>query len=87
MIDFLKKIWKWVRTDGLLHIGYAALIFLSLEPFMPWWVAAIITVVLFIIKEIYDRHHGGCAEWHDIICDCIGLAYGIIIFLLKLWLR
>ena len=85
MIDFFKRIWKWIRT--VLHIGYAALIFLSLEAVMPWWLAAIITVVLFVLKEIYDRYHGGSAEWHDIICDCVGLAYGIIIFLLRLWLK
>ena len=87
MKEFFQRIWRWLRSDGLLHIGYAALIFLSLEPFMAWWVAAIITVVLFIIKEIYDRYRGGCAEWHDIICDCIGLAYGIGIYFLELWLR
>lgn len=83
MIAFLKKIWGWVRTDGLLHIETSAMIVLALDAVCPWWIGNIVSATAGIGKEIWDRTHGGSSEWHDIICDAIGIVIADIIILLK----
>lgn len=87
MKNLIKKIWKWMRSDGLLHIACSALIVLTFAAVLPLWAAALIAAVAGVAKEIYDRHNGGVAEWHDIICDAIGIVYGVLIFLVWLWLK
>ncbi len=82
MKTIYQNIKNWIRTDGLLHISCSALIVVFLNNFMPLWCAAIIALAFSIGKEIYDRHHNGTAEIHDIICDGIGIIIGMIICLL-----
>ena len=78
---FFVSIWRWVRTDGLLHIlATYAIVFTFYRP-LAWWVADLIAVGVFVIKELVDLiTKKGTAEWHDVICDVIGLilADGVI---------
>lgn len=89
MKELLKKIWGWVRTDGLLHIETSALIMCLLTPWMAVWLAAIITLGIGVGKEVYDRYTQGSSTMHDIICDVIGIAAGALMavpwFLLATW--
>lgn len=87
MKKFVEKVWKWVRSDGLLHIACSALIVLSFAAFLPIWAAVLIAAIAGVAKEIYDRLNGGVAEWHDILCDAIGIVYGVCVCLLWLWLK
>ena len=82
-MKIIKAIWRWLRTDGLLHITCSALILLALCDVMPLWAAIVITVILGIGKEIYDRHHDGTAELHDLICDAIGIVLGVLIHVFR----
>lgn len=86
MKDFLKKIWAWMRTDGLLHLTCSFVIFVFLCLVMPVWVATLITLWVGVWKEFYDRSNGGVAEWHDILCDAIGVVLGIIFIVLEVWI-
>ena len=70
---------SWIRTDGLLHIETSALITVVLATFAPWWVAAIVALIIGILKELYDREHGGVASWHDVGCDAAGVLIGLFI--------
>lgn len=69
-----------MRTDGLLHVETSALLFMLFAK-LSVMVAVLICLVLGIMKELYDKYSGkGLAEWHDIWCDLIGIAAGIIIW-------
>jgi len=85
ILAFLKSVWKWIRTDGLLHISIAALIVCAFGWIRPVWIPALISLISCIAKEIYDYLHPDkhTAEWHDVICDLIGIAGGVIIVLLN----
>lgn len=94
-MEWLKKLWSWVlkgwnwlRTDGLLHLVISALIVVLFGAFLPVWAAVLIAAVAGIAKEIYDRASGkGTAEWHDLICDGIGIVLGVLICLLWILCR
>ena len=73
----LNKIWNWVRVDGLLHIEACVAIVLLVGRFLPWWAACIAGAVAGIAKEIWDIKHG-TPDWHDLVCDLIGIVIGVI---------
>lgn len=77
----MRRIWSWVRRDGLLHIETCALIAVAVGLFAPCWLGALVALAAGIGKEIWDTRHG-VATWHDVICDLIGVAIGTIITLL-----
>ena len=71
---FFEGVWRWVRVDGLLHILAVYAIVLTFCGPLSWWVADLIAVGVFIIKELVDLiSKKGTAEWHDVLCDLIGL--------------
>lgn len=75
------KIWDWVRRDGLLHIESCALITVVFGLFLPWWGACLVAFVAGIGKELWDTKHG-VANWHDVICDIIGVVAGAVLVFL-----
>lgn len=78
----MRKLWKWIRSDGLLHIESCALLIIAFAAFIPLVWAAGATVVVGICKELWDRKHGGVASWHDVICDLCGVALGVLLVLI-----
>lgn len=79
---------RWVRTDGLLHMLVSALLVVAFGWIRPLWVAPAVAMAIGIAKEIYDKVSGkGTAEWHDIICDIIGIAVGFGLLALNLFIR
>lgn len=79
---FFNTIKNWVRTDGLLHIVVSALICVMLGWINPIWIAPLVTLLIGIGKEIYDKvSKKGTAEWHDLICDIIGIVIGMLCIL------
>lgn len=75
----MRKIYDWIRTDGVLHIAVSALLMIVLGWMKPICVPIILVVCIGVFKEAYDRISGrGTAEWHDLICDAIGIALGIV---------
>ncbi len=84
-IEFLKRAKNWVRTDGLLHILVSAILCVFLGWIRPLWIIPIVVIAIGIAKEVYDRVSGkGMAEWHDVFCDLIGVAVGMIALLINL---
>lgn len=82
--ELITKARSYVRVDGLLHIMASAIILLSLFPFIGYLWSLAITIVAGIAKELYDRFSDGSAEWHDLICDAIGIVYASVVFLISL---
>lgn len=79
------KILNWFGTDGLTHILVSLVLCAVLAVFLPWWAAALITLAIGVAKElIWDRWMGrGTADWHDIICDAVGIVWGVVIEILN----
>lgn len=85
ILHFLSGITRWVRIDGMLHITVSAIICVLLGWLRPLWVAPLITLVIGSGKEIYDKvTEKGTAEWHDIICDVIGIVLGVLCILVNI---
>ena len=72
-----------IGIDGMAHIIVCQNLVMWLSKFTPLWLAIIITVVIFILKEIYDKY---CKKTEfsikDIICECVGLALGVLTLIL-----
>ena len=82
----MKKIWNWVRRDGLLHIETCLVIAVILGLFLPWWwVGVIVSLAAGIGKELWDKKHG-VYDTHDLICDGIGVVLGMLILVIKIYL-
>lgn len=80
--EFVAKARDYVRVDGLLHIMASAIILLSLHTFMGYLWSLAITIVAGITKELHDRFTDGAVEWHDLICDAIGIVYASMVILI-----
>lgn len=77
------KLLSKIGIDGMAHIIVCQNLVMWLFKLMPLWEAVIITVVIFILKEVYDKY---CKKTEfsikDIICDCVGLALGVLTLIL-----
>jgi hypothetical protein len=80
------KLLSKIGIDGMAHIIVCQNLVMWLSKFfgiVPLWEAIIITVVIFVLKEVYDKY---CKKTEfstkDIICDCVGLALGVLTLIL-----
>ncbi len=80
-MKLLKKLWGWIRRDGLLHGESCALLLLVFAMFMPLWAAAVSAAIIGILVELWQKKHKGVASWHDVICDFGGVAFGTIVYI------
>ena len=68
-----------MTIDKYKHIVVSAIIAVTLNLFLPWWGAALITLAIGIGKEVYDKVRGkGYAEWKDLLADLVGILIGIL---------
>ena len=79
------KILNWFGQDGLAHVLVSLILCAVLGVFLPLWAAVLITLAIGVAKElIWDRWMGrGTADWHDIICDAVGIVWGVVIEILN----
>lgn len=79
---WIRRVWGWIRRDGLNHIETSALLVILFSPFMPLWLAAGLALVLGICWELIGKKFGGVANWHDVICDVVGVLLGTVLAML-----
>lgn len=88
MKDFIKTMWSKIRVDGLLHIETSFVLFFFFAKLssliIPSWDKVAMGVILSLLvgvgKEIYDRRTGkGTAEKHDLICDIFGVFIAVLL--------
>ena len=76
-MELIKKIFRWIAVDGLLHFLVCYAMTLALSPIIGFY-ALIPTVVVALAKEAYDYHikKSNNIEQvvHDLICDAAGIA-------------
>ena len=79
ILEFIKKGWAWIATDGLLHFAFSALLILIAFPIIKWW-GLLFALLIGVLKEVYDITVKK-SDWrispHDLICDIVGIAYGL----------
>lgn len=79
----ISKSLSMIGLDGMAHIIVCQNLVMWLSKFTPLWLAIIITIAIFILKEVYDKY---CKKTEfsikDIICDCVGLALGVLTLIL-----
>lgn len=75
----IKNVLNQIRKDDLLHILFSVIIMTVLKLLLPWWIAAILTMFVDILKElIWDKWlKKGTPEWRDIVSDIIGIIIGV----------
>lgn len=87
LLSPLRAFCKYIRTDGLLHICVTALLLLFFGWLKPLWLPNLIVFCIGLLKEIWDAVTGrGTAEWHDVICDVLGLVVGNLYLLMYSWI-
>ena len=70
---------KRLSEDKLKHVVVIAIIAVVLNIFLPWWVAALITLAIGVGKGVYDMVSGkGCSEWEDLAADLVGIMIDIL---------
>lgn len=75
----IKNVLNQIRKDDLLHILVSVIIMTVLKLLLPCWIAAILTMLVGILKElIWDKWlKKGTPEWRDIVSDIIGIIIGV----------
>ena len=68
-----------LTRDKLLHVVVSAALSAVLALVLPWWAAALVTLMVGVAKEFYDKVSGrGCAEWKDLLADVVGIVIGVM---------
>ena len=74
----MKKILKWIGTDGLLHFMVCYAMLLTFTPIVGLWWALAIVCVASVGKEAWDflieKDNDKEAVIHDLVCDVAGAA-------------
>jgi hypothetical protein len=72
--------YKWIATDGLLHMLACFAIMLAFTPIVGVWWAMGITTAAAIGKEAFDAIKGADIDAinHDFVCDAAGLLIGVL---------
>ena len=71
-MKYLNRIFSWMGNDGMEHLILSAFIACVLNIFLPWELAAVITLAIGTGKEVYDKVSGkGCSEVKDMVCDIV----------------
>lgn len=79
----MKRILEWIAADGMAHILVCWALTLTFGAFMPVLWAAVLSALIGVGKEVYDRLSGkGSPTWHDLICDLIGVGMGVIVLII-----
>lgn len=68
-----------IRTDSVAHFCASALLCVVFAILVPWWAAAFAAFAAGMVKEMWDKHHGGCPSWADFAWDTAGVVLGVII--------
>ena len=79
ILEFIKNVKGWVATDGLLHFMFSALLILIAFPIIKWW-GLLFALLIGVLKEVYDiavKKSDPKLSIHDLICDIVGIAYGL----------
>jgi len=88
-MKWFTKFYNWAKPEGWLHMTICAFLFLVFAPvffiFVPnkivgQCLAVTLVEALCLGYSLYKSIQEGTATWHDLICDNIGIATGLVLF-------
>ena len=76
----MKKLLNFINNhiDKVLHICISYILMTYFGAALPIWMAALFTIIIGIVKELYDQKDYGGFSWKDLIADVVGIVLGII---------
>lgn len=73
----MSRIINWIAFDGIFHILFSLIITILFVPLLPIWGAALSTLGIGVLKELYDFAFKGMKfRIHDIVCYVVGISIG-----------
>lgn len=79
----LKNNWnrgiEWVNVYGLANMEASALLTIFLMLFFPAVWSMVFSVIIVMVKCMFDKKKGSGHEFHDFICSLIGVIAGLIL--------
>jgi uncharacterized protein YfiM (DUF2279 family) len=82
IVDFLvlyqDKVLHFTISSLLIFIFYSIHIHLNYSESDAVWKAFVFTLVVGVVKEIYDYNIGN-GDWYDILWNVIGIVFGILL--------
>lgn len=76
LVALVAPIFAYMQSDGIMHALVCASLTGVIKWIVPWYVAIILVFALGLIRELSQRQHR--LNWHDVICNVIGIIIGII---------
>jgi len=71
---------KIQQDDKHQHVWYSCIILLILMPMLGWYYALISTIILGLLKEIWDHFWGSGFCWYDMLANALGIFLGLMLF-------
>ena len=78
MSHFFEKMWEYDKRQ---HFCYSLAILLLLLFLLSWPVALISTVIIGLLKEIWDHYWGSGFCWYDMAANGLGIILGMLLAL------
>lgn len=80
-----RKCAAWIGGDGVQHFVYSALICFAFGWIRPLYVPVVIALSFGLGKEVYDHFKPQPTHdhVHDVICDCAGIAFGLLLIFIN----
>jgi hypothetical protein len=83
VLNLLRRVWRWVATDGLLHFLVCYAMMLTFGPFLGNWIALGIALAFAFGKEAKDvfieKDNNFSQAMHDLICDFAGIVAALLV--------
>ena len=74
----MQRIAARIGMDKVAHFFASAFICLALGKFVHWLIAALVSILLGLVKELLDIKF----NWKDIVADILGVVLSVIILLI-----
>lgn len=77
LVILTASVFNYMGWDGMKHFIISSTLTALLALMLPWWVAGLIVFCIGLIKEIKEARTAPF-EWHDVVCNLIGIIIGIL---------
>lgn len=77
LVILTAPLFNYIGWDGMKHFIISSTLTALLALILPWWVAGLVVFGVGIAKEVLEVRTAPF-EWHDVVCNLIGIIIGIL---------